>query len=180
MESHSAWWRFGCGGVSKSRAATRSRVPTAMAMAHKFSASQVAVFHKVIMSQETIEPMIPGRAAAASPAKLARARPRAWRCFFHPLFQITLVGWLGRWCRGGHPPPVSTSTRVEIAIPTATRMDAIAIPCSRKRVRMRSASVVSSWRIRLNVSRILLCLLKGLRSLTLFLFLCLRALAQKS
>ena len=77
--------------------------------------------------------MIPGRAAAALPAKLDRARPRAWRCFFHPLFQITLVGWLGRWCQCGHtpPPPVSASTRVEIAIPTAVRMDAIVILCHR-------------------------------------------------
>ena len=102
--------------------------------------------------------MIPGRAAAALSAKLARARPSAWRCFCHPHSPVTLVGWLGRWCRGGHTPPQpdSASTRVKIAIPTAVRMDAIVIPCSRKRVRMRSASVVSSWRIRLNVSRILL------------------------
>ena len=41
-------------------------------------------------------------------------------------------------------------------MPIAVRIDAIVIPCSRNRVRMRSASVVSSWRSRLNVSRILL------------------------
>ena len=52
--------------------------------------------------------------------------------------------------------PASASTRFEIAIPTAVRMDAVVIPCFRKRLRMRSASVVSSWKIRLNVSRILL------------------------
>ena len=80
---------------SQSRAATRCRVPTAMANAHKFSASQVAVFPNILKSQETTEPMIPGRAAAALPAKLARARPRACRCFFHPLFQTALVRWLG-------------------------------------------------------------------------------------
>ena len=77
--------RFGYRLASQSRAATRSRVPTAMANAHEFSASQVAVFPNVLKSQETIEPMIPGKAAAALPAKLARARPRACRCFFHPL-----------------------------------------------------------------------------------------------
>ena len=88
--------RFGYHLASQSRAATRSRVPTAMAKAHKFSASQVAVFPNVLKSQETIEPMIPGRAAAALPAKLTRARQRACRCFFfHPLFQTALVGWLG-------------------------------------------------------------------------------------
>ena len=53
--------RFGYHLASQSRAATRSRVPTAMAKAHKFSASQVAVFPNVLKSQETIEQMIPGR-----------------------------------------------------------------------------------------------------------------------
>ena len=43
-------------------------IEDAMANAHKFSASQVAVFHNVPRSQETIEPMIPGRAAAALPS----------------------------------------------------------------------------------------------------------------
>ena len=75
---------------SQSRAATRNRVPTAMAKAHKFSASQVPVFSNVLKSQETIEPMIPGRAAAALPAKLARARPRACRCFFTDSFKLLL------------------------------------------------------------------------------------------
>ena len=86
--------RFGYHLASQSRAATRSRVPTAMAKAHKFSASKVAVFPNVLKSQETTEPMIPGRAAAALPAKLARARPRACRCFY-PLFQTALAKWLG-------------------------------------------------------------------------------------
>ena len=72
--------RFGYYFASQSQAATRSRVPTAKAKAHTFSASQVAVSPNVLKSQETIEPMIPGRAAAALPAKLARARPRACRC----------------------------------------------------------------------------------------------------
>ena len=66
---------FGYRLASQSRAATRSRVPTAMAKAHTFSASQVAVFPNVLKSQETNEPIIPGRAAAALSAKLARARP---------------------------------------------------------------------------------------------------------
>ena len=38
----------------------------------------------------------------------------------------------------------------------AKRQLSLVIPCSRNRARMRSASVVSSWRSRLNVSRILL------------------------
>ena len=40
----------------------------------------------------------------------------------------------------------------------AVSIDAMLTPCSRNRVRMRSASVVPSWRSRLNVSRILLIL----------------------
>ena len=90
--------RFGYRLASQSRAATRSRVPTAIANAQKFSASQVAVFANALKSQETIEPIITGRAKAALPAKLARARPRACRCFFHLIIQ-TLVRWLGgrRW-----------------------------------------------------------------------------------
>ena len=134
----------------------RSRVPTAMAKAHKFSASQVAVFPNVLKSQETIEPMIPGRAAAALPAKLARARLRACRCFFIHSFKLLVPGGLGAGTGALPPPPVSASTSVEIAMPIAVRIDAIVIPCSRKRVRMRSASVVSSWMSRLHVSQILL------------------------
>ena len=129
-----------------------------MAMAHKFSASQVSVFPKIFKSQETIEPMIRGRAAAALPAKLARSRPRARRCFFTHFFKLPWSDGLGDGTGAGTlpPPPVSASTRVEIAIPAAVKMHALVIPCFRKRVRMRSASVLSSWRIRLNVSRILL------------------------
>ena len=148
--------RFGYHLASRSRAATRNRVPTAMAKAHIFSASQVAVFPNVLKSQETIEPMIPGRAAAALPAKLARARPRACRCFFTHSFKPLLSDGLGAGTGALPPPPVSASTSVEIAMPMAVRIDAMVIPCSRNRVQMRSASVVSSWRSRLNVSRILL------------------------
>ena len=148
--------RFGYHLASQSRAATRNRVPTAMANAHKFSASQVAVFPNVLKSQETIQPMIPGRAAAALTAKLARARPRACRCFFAHSFKPLLSGGLGAGTGALPPPPVSASTSVEIAMPMAVRIDAMVIPCSRNRVQMRSASVVSSWRSRLNVSRILL------------------------
>ena len=52
-----------------------------MTKAHTLSASQVAAFPDVLRSQETIEPMMPGRAAEALPAKLARARPKACRSF---------------------------------------------------------------------------------------------------
>ena len=88
----------------ESRAATRSRVPRAMAKAHKYSASQVIVFPNVLKSQETIVPMISGRAAAALPAKVAKARPRAYRCFF-TLSQTALVRLLG--CRHNRTSPTT-------------------------------------------------------------------------
>ena len=135
---------FGYCLASQSRAATRSRVPTAMANAHKFSTSQLAVCPNVPRSQETTGPMIPDRTAAALPAKLPRARPRVCRCFFFThSFKPLLSGGLGAGAGALPPPPVSASTRVEIAMQMAVGIDAMVIPCSRNRVQMRSASVVS-------------------------------------
>ena len=126
-----------------------------MIKAHKLSASQVAVFQSALRSQETIDPMMPGRAAAALTAKLARARSSAYKCFFTHSLSPPLSGGLGVFDgTGALPLPVSASMSVEIAMPIAVRMLTIVIPCSRKRVRIRSASVLSSWRSRLMVSRI--------------------------
>ena len=104
-----------------------------------------------------MDPMILGRAAAALPAKLARARPRACRCFLIHSLTPPLSDCFG----AGDgvppaPPPVTARTRVLIAMPIAVRMLAIAIPCLRKRVRIHTANVLSSWRSRPMVSRILL------------------------
>ena len=104
-----------------------------------------------------IEPMMPGRAAAALPAKLARAHPRACRCFFIHSLTPPLSGGLGAGDgTGALSPPVTARMRVLIAMPIAVRMHAIVIPCSRKRVRICSASILSSSRSRPMVSRILL------------------------
>ena len=145
-------WCFGDQLASQSRAATRNWVPAAMAKAHKFSGSQVAVSPNVTRNQEKILPMLSGRAAAALPANLPRARPRACTCLLTHSFKPLFSGGLGAGAGAFPPPLVSASTRVEIAIPMAVRIDAMVIPCSRNRVRMRSANVVSSWRSRLNVS----------------------------
>ena len=103
-----------------------------------------------------MDPMIPGRAAAALPAKLARARPRACRCFLiHSLTPPLSDGYGASDGVPPAPPSVTARTRVLIAMPIAVRMLAIVIPCSRKRVRILSANVLSSWRSRLMVSRIL-------------------------
>ena len=106
-----------------------------MTKAHMLSASQVVAFPNVLRSQETIEPMIPGRAAAALPAKLARVRPRACRCFLiHSLTPPLSDGFGASDGTGALPPPVTARTRVLIAMLIAVRMLAIVIPCSRKRV----------------------------------------------
>ena len=80
-----------------------------MAMVHKFSASQVAVFPKVFKSQETIEPMIPGRAAAALQAKLARARQP---------FKLPLSDGLGDGAGAGTLPPPPVSATQESRLPS--------------------------------------------------------------
>ena len=126
-----------------------------MTKAHTLSASQVAAFPNVLRSQETIEPMMPGRAAAALPAKLARARPRVCRCF---VIHSTPPLSDGFGAGDGVPPapPVTARTRVLIAMPIAVRMLAMVMPCLRTSVRIHSANILSSWRSRLMISRILL------------------------
>ena len=97
--------------------------------------------------------MIPGRAAAALPASLARILPRLWSCFLIHSLTPPFPGPGG--CGGAAPPPPGIArTIVEMANPMAVRTDAIVIPCSRKRVFIRSARVLSSCRIRCRVSRI--------------------------
>ena len=92
-------------------------------------------------------PMRPGSVAAAFPASWASIRPRACKCFFvHSLRPPLSAGGGGVGVTGAAgtpaPPPVRASTRVEIANPIAVRMDAIVTPCSRNRIRIRSARVV--------------------------------------
>ena len=136
---------------SHSRAATSSRPPTARSTAHKFPASQTAVFPRRDRSQETIEPIIPGKAAAALPASLARILPRLRRCFLIHSLAPPLPGGCGGVGVGAAPPPeppVRARTSVDIVIPSAVRIVAIVMPCSRKSVRMRSPRVLFSCRSR--------------------------------
>ena len=116
--------------------------------------SQTAVFPRRDRSQETIELMIPGRAAAALPASLARILPRLWSCFLIHSLAPPFPGGCGGCGGAAAPPPGIARTIVGIIIPRAVRTDTIVIPCSRKRVFIRSARVLSSCRIRCRVSRI--------------------------
>ena len=83
-----------------------------------------------------------------------RILPRLWSCFLIHSLAPPFPGG----CGGAAPPPPETPgiarTIVEIVIPMAVRTVAIVIPCSRKRVFIRSARVLSSCRIRCRVSHI--------------------------
>ena len=98
--------------------------------------------------------MIPGRAAAALPASLARILPRLWSCFLIHFLALPFPGGCGGCGGAAEPQPGRARTIVEIIIPRAVRIDTIVIPCSRKRVRIRSARVLTSCRIRCRLSRI--------------------------
>jgi hypothetical protein len=123
--------------------------------AHTFCASQVMLLLRKFRSQDTRLPMIPGSPAAALPASLASALPKACRCFFAHSFTPPLEG-LGVGMGGVAPPAGNmASTSVLMINPTAVIIEVIVTPCSRNRVRRRSASVVSLFRTLLIVSRIL-------------------------
>ena len=100
-------------------------------------------------------PMIPGSAAAALPASLAKTRPRAWSVFLAHFRRPPLSDGAGGGDGGVTvpPPPVNARTSVLIAMPTAVRMLTRVTPCSRKRVLTRSANVVSSFNTLPIVSR---------------------------
>ena len=102
--------------------------------------------------------MIPGSAAAALPASLAKTRPRAWSVFLAHSRRPPLSDGAGGGDGGVTVPPpptlrVNARTSVLIAMPTAVRMLIRVTPCSRKRVLTRSANVVSSFNTLPIVSR---------------------------
>ena len=82
------------------------------------------------------------RAAAAFAARLANIRPRAFKCFFAHSFAPSLVsgGARGFGCvTTPAVPPVTARTRVLTIKPSAVIMLAMVTPCSRNKVRSRSA-----------------------------------------
>ena len=99
--------------------------------------------------------MIPGSAAAALPASLAKTRPRAWSVFLAHSRRPPLSDGADGGDGGVTvpPPPVNARTSVLIAMPTAVRMLTKVTPCSRKRVLTRFAKVVSSFNTLPIVSR---------------------------
>ena len=128
------------------RTAAMIKPITSTAAAQRFSASQIVVYPSALRAQETTEPMMPGKAAAALPTCLAKTRPKACKCFLTHSFTPPLSDGFGAgtWVGTLPPPPVSARTIVLTVIPSAVRIDMVVIPCSRKRVRSRCRIVVSS------------------------------------
>ena len=120
------------------------------AKAHRCPASQTAPEAAILRSHETTAPITPGSAAAAFPARAFSQTARVFRCF---LTQSLTPPWsegVGGAGVGVTPPPpvprtalLMASTMVDTMKPNAVRTDVIVTPCSRNRVRRRSASVVS-------------------------------------
>ena len=102
--------------------------------------------------------MTPGSEAAALLASLASILARAFRCFLAHSRTPGLSDGDGVDDGTGAvpPPPVTAKTKVLMIKPRAVIKLAIVTPCSRNKVRRRSARVVFSCSIVLIVSRILL------------------------
>jgi len=137
-----------------------------MANAHRCSASQVTATPATFRSHETMAPIIPRSAAATFPARAFSQPARDFSCFFTHSAAPCSEGLIGMGA-GIKPPPPSVfwiaNTTVEIIKPRAVRSDAIVTPCSRNNVRRRSANVVSSFKVRVTVSRMrLICDLRAL------------------
>jgi len=135
-----------------------------MANANRCSASQVAATPATFRSHETMAPIITGSATATFPTRAFSQPARDFSCFFTHSAAPGLVG-LGAGIKP-RPPSVFwiANTTVEIIKPKAVRSDAIVTPCSRNNVRKRSAYVVSSFKIRVTVSRMrLICDLRASR-----------------
>lgn len=77
-----------------------------------------------------IEPMIPGRAAAALPASLPRSLARAFSLFLN--HSLTLFGCFGGVVEPPPPPPVNEVMIVEMTSPNAVNTTVIVRPCSLK------------------------------------------------
>ena len=101
-----------------------------------------------------MEPIIPGSAAAAFPARLANSLPRLLYCFSIQFFTQSFGGGL---CVVDPPPVVGiiASTITPIIIPKAVKTLTIVIPCHLNNVLILLPNVVSSFNTLLIVSFIL-------------------------
>ena len=87
-----------------------SKPPTITKTAHTFSASHSMAAPAIFSSHEAIEPMMPGRTAAAFPAIMASRHPRLCSCFLTQSLGPPLSD--GGGMGDGVDPPVSASTSV--------------------------------------------------------------------
>ena len=99
--------------------------------------------------------MIPGKAAAALPARRPKTRARALSLFLN--HSLSLFGFFGGGGGGEEdpPPPVRAVMIVEMSSPMEVKTAVIVKPCSLKMSLIFSRKLKSSSRILLAVCRIL-------------------------
>src|SRR6218665_3305296 len=143
---------------------TPTATTSATARVHRCSASHATTPPAVFRSQDTAAPMMSGKAAAAFPASAFSHSPSFWSCFLNHSFAPLGSGFGGSGFGGsgfggsglgsglGVGLEVTPSalvmerTIVEIMNPSAVIRLAIVTPCSRNKVLILSASVVSELR----------------------------------
>ena len=137
-----------------SLAAAYNNPATSTTRAHGLLPNQFTTSPVADSSQDTMDPITPGKAAAAFPARFASNLARLWSCFLTQSFTPSFDGGLG----GVVLPPVvgiTASTITPIIIPMAVRIITIVMPCSLNNVFSLSRRVVSSFKTLFIVSFIL-------------------------
>ncbi|CAG2226223.1 unnamed protein product [Mytilus edulis] len=125
--------------------AVNNKLTTKISNAHKLFANQFTTSFVADNNQETIEPIIPGNAAANFPARKDNNFPRFFNCFSIQSCTPPFDG-AGEGEREVVP-PVNASTITPIIIPKAVKTLTIVIPCSLNNVLILSPNVLSSFNI---------------------------------
>ena len=131
--------------VIHSLAATYNKPATAITKAHKLFQNQLSTLFVAEKSHDTIDPITPGNAAAAFPAKSASSWPRL-RSWFYPIFNTTLRWWFGGVEPLMVPLGISASTITPIIIPMAVNTLTNDMPCPLNNALNLSRRVVSSFK----------------------------------
>ena len=127
-----------------SLAAPYNNPATKTTRAHRLLPNQITILPVADSSQDTMDPITPGKAAAAFPARFASNLARLKSCFLTQPFTPSFDGGLG----GVVPVPpvvgITASTITPIIIPMAVRILTIVMHCSLNNVFSLSRRVVSS------------------------------------
>ena len=120
------------------------KTSTRVMSAHKFCDNQPITSFALFKIHESIEPMIPGKAANAWSANLPSSCNRAFNLFFYPFPSpalLSLVVVLSDVVVDTLGPPSRASIKTPRVIPKAIKIEMIVIPCSLKRVLILSPGV---------------------------------------